>query len=319
MARRLYIPDQVKQCISAHLEREIPRAVSGYLSASEDEDTLTGHLGARLRIDTQNVEIQGSDFPGVWRWSIDYHKFRGRGPGATERILGADGIFELRLDRRAAIDRKSLLFQAKNDWRRDPSLLGQCLRLSTWREAAFVLNYTPNEFQAYSIDQVIRSKGVKQSCPAGKPLQEYLGTDFLDCLIGSTALYYDAHRRKLVWQTMEHRTVATTFKTGHRFRLNIRVPPRWPLDPWPHILEIPSEEVHNHRMEATDDEILAIDPGASEGDAAAAKRNLALTYHPDMLGAYLDRFARQALNRRMQEVNQAYERFCTKKVRSSDP
>jgi hypothetical protein len=30
-----------------------------------------------------------------WTWSIDYTKFRGRGPGAAEKALGADGILEM--------------------------------------------------------------------------------------------------------------------------------------------------------------------------------------------------------------------------------
>jgi len=98
MRRRLYIPDEVKANIRAHLETAIQNTVEGFDSASEDEDTMTGHLGARLQVRVQRVMVpRPNEIPGEWRWAIKYYKFRGRGPAATERFLGADGIFELTL------------------------------------------------------------------------------------------------------------------------------------------------------------------------------------------------------------------------------
>lgn len=54
MARRLYIPAQVLDAISTHLSTAVEKAIQGFWSANEDEDTLTGHLGACLRTGTHS-------------------------------------------------------------------------------------------------------------------------------------------------------------------------------------------------------------------------------------------------------------------------
>ncbi len=137
MRRKLFIPDEVKLSIEKHLHNAINKATEGYLSANEDEDTLTGHVGALLRISNQKVFVKNVEASGTWSWSINYYKFRGRGPKSTENFLGADGIFELIIDYgNNQSSKKSLLFQAKNDWSVDKLLYGQCIKLSTWREAS---------------------------------------------------------------------------------------------------------------------------------------------------------------------------------------
>jgi hypothetical protein len=116
MAHRLYIPAQVLDAISGHISTAVEKAVQGFWSANEDEDTLTGHLGACLKTGTHTVDVTQDEINGPWKWSIDYSKFRGRGKNATESYLGADGILELSLDMGYRRDTKSLLFQAKTDW-----------------------------------------------------------------------------------------------------------------------------------------------------------------------------------------------------------
>ena len=61
---------------------------------------------------------------------------RGRGRGATEKITGADGVFQLELRDLSGriVRRKGLLFQAKNRWRRTSKKL---------REQAAVLAKEP--------------------------------------------------------------------------------------------------------------------------------------------------------------------------------
>jgi hypothetical protein len=105
-------------------------------------------LGSSLRSGLQVINVTNDEINGPWKWSIDYKKFRGRGPNATEFFLGADGILELTLDYGGRKDAKSLLFQSKTEWARDTALLTQAARLSTWREAAIFINYTPSAFYA---------------------------------------------------------------------------------------------------------------------------------------------------------------------------
>lgn len=116
MARRnLYIPEEVKIKIREHISEKYKLSLDGYFSANEEEDTLTGDLGATLRIKNQKVFVRNSiaEIPGEWTWGIDYHKFRGRGPGATENKLGADGLFELTLELGRRVEKKHLCFNQK--------------------------------------------------------------------------------------------------------------------------------------------------------------------------------------------------------------
>src|SRR5216684_2725852 len=151
MRGRLFIPEEVKRSIRVHLQEAVPRAVEGYVSAHEDEDTLTGHLGANLRTGWHRVVIQDPESQNFreWRWELTYYKFRGRGPGATEKVLGADGLFALDLTIGSRTEQKTLLFQAKTaDDAGGRPLLEQSIKLSTWREAAFVLVYSESDFRA---------------------------------------------------------------------------------------------------------------------------------------------------------------------------
>src|SRR5579872_6384585 len=136
MRRQLFLPPEVVAALKEHIDASVSRAVEAFPSGEEDEDTLTGQLGLALKIGEQTVNVSG-EVSGVWRWSIDYTKFRSHGQGATEKVIGADGIVELRLNHGQGEERKTALFQAKKNWRNDPALVAQSIRLSTWKEAAF--------------------------------------------------------------------------------------------------------------------------------------------------------------------------------------
>jgi hypothetical protein len=106
------LPASVIESIQKSYIQGVTQAVKGYRFAQEDEDTVTGALGQALFSDDQAVIVNGA----VYVWRTTYQKFRGRGPNASEHIIGADGIFqiEVRGGQREMIFRKGLLFQAKN-------------------------------------------------------------------------------------------------------------------------------------------------------------------------------------------------------------
>lgn len=315
MPRRLYIPFKVKEDISNHLHLTIAKAVDGYVSACEDEDAMTGHLGGLLRIKNKKVVVpprQQEEIWGVWTWSLDYYKFRGRGKGATETYLGADGLFEFCLNIGNRKETKSLLFQSKLDWNTDSNLLAQSIKLSTWREAAFVINYTHKGFQAILIDDAIKSKGKYSEKVIFTPLERFLDEYFIACLIGDTELKYDARSRKLFWRSMNGQKVCTNFSTNHRFRLNVNAPRRPSSAHIAADIEISPDEIHNYRMSATEEEILSLAGLHSEVEAKNARKTLALTYHPDKFNG-IDEYLESILNRRMGEVNEAYEYVRSKK------
>lgn len=307
MPQTLFIPDEVKDSISRHLYAGTARAVEGYLSGNEDEDTLTGDMGACLRIGTQRVKVENVEIGGNWTWSLTYHKLRGRGRRASESFVGADGLFELSIKWNEQNEqKKSILFQAKNAWiGSDKSLLQQSIKLSTWREAAFVLNYTPTDYEAFSIDEVLRTRASRSQIEDTVSLGSLLSRDFLDCLIGDTDLRYDAKSRKLIWRAANGEMVETKFSIPHRFSVTVKPPKRFTRQK-SRYREIPNTEVSNFRMQANDENILSLKMDHTEKDLSRAKKRLAQVYHPDNYSK-LDPLFQDIMNKRMQDINNSHD------------
>lgn len=314
MPRRLYMPEEVLQSIKKHIGAAIPNAVAGFMSANEDEDTMTGQFGACLRTGVHTVHVDQSEINGPWKWSIDYTKFRGRGKDATERFIGADGIIELSLDWSGRKETKALLFQAKMDWNSDGSLLPQAVLLSTWREASIFINYTENAIEAYSIDSVLRSRGNRSDAKDVLSLADALTEHFLKCKVGSTDLAYDPVARQLRWRAISGVTVATQFSIPHRLRVKVKAPGYKHKLEWDKL--IPKAEIHSHRMAVEPDELFAPLLTDLKIEPKKQLQTLSSTYHPDKLGQ-MESFFKELATRRMQEINAAYAEFKAK-GRSSD-
>ena len=131
MRRQLHIPGQVQRDIATKLTEGVNKTLQDWHSAAEDEDVVTGHLGARLTTHALKILVLEDQRPGVWTWSLGYGKFRGRGQGAPESLLGADGIFELTIESPNEVDTKSLLFQSKMKDAGGRELAEQCAKLSS--------------------------------------------------------------------------------------------------------------------------------------------------------------------------------------------
>ncbi|MEB2776380.1 J domain-containing protein [Algoriphagus sp. D3-2-R+10] len=307
MARRpLSIPEEVKVKIREHISESYKNALDGYYSANEEEDALTGDLGATLRVKNQKVIVKSEKQSGTWTWSINYHKFRGRGPGATESLLGADGIFELSLKEGNYIQKKNLLFQSKMNWKDDPNLIQQTLKLTTWREAAFVLNFTPDVFEAIDLDTVISSRGKRLELTKTKKLDEFLGHDFLNCHVGDMDLKYDGKARKLIWRTNKGETVATKFSIPHRIAVEVKAPTRTHGNDMNYDREIPHDEIYKNRMEASKEDILSLEYNATLKELKKARIGKALIYHSDKF-TFKDDLLNEIMKTRMHEVNQAHD------------
>lgn len=302
MARRIYIPDTVTESITTHINEAVSKAIDGFWSASEDEDSLTGHLGACLRTGTHSIKVIENDISEVWKWSIDYVKFRGRGKNAPESFLGADGIFELTVDTGKSKETKSLLFQAKTDWNHSKDIVEQALMLSTWREAAIGINYTEKLFESFSIDSILNSKGKRAQIKKLTPLNEALTKYFIGCLIGNVTLKYDARSRRLYWRDQTGLYVGVQFSIRNRIRINVESPNNSSNS----VKEIKPEEIHNHRMEVDPDDMIQLILSDQDSTKKNIKRSLAMTYHPDRYTEYA-KFFQDLANRRMQEINSAAE------------
>lgn len=297
------MPIEVLESIKEHISASIPKAVDGFMSANEDEDTMTGQFGACLRTSTHIVNVDNAEIDGPWKWSIDYTKFRGRGKDATESFVGADGIIELSIDWSGRKETKALLFQAKMDWQSDKSLLQQAILLSTWREASLFINYTETAIEALSIDSVLRSRGVRSDAKDILPLADALTEYFLQCKIGSTDLAYDAVARQLRWRAGNGVTVATQFSIPHRLRVKVKAPG------YKHKLEwnklIPKSDIHSHRMAVEPDELIAPLLTSVVPEIKKQMQAISSAYHPDKLGL-MDQLSMDLINRRMQEFNEVF-------------
>jgi hypothetical protein len=307
MAGTVFLPPQVREAIRQHIADSLGKAQAGYWSAYEDEDVLTGQLGGLLRISNQTVESYGQDErPTTYEWSIDYKKFRGRGKRATESLIGADGIFELRVKVGSRQEQKSILFQAKKEWTKDPQVLTQAIKMSNWREAAFILNYKPTGFEAYGIDDTVMMRGQRPTSSSRQDLSTFLSDNFLACKIGDTDLSYDAKSKSLTWRDMQGAMIRTSFDLKHRISIRVKasnIPGS--------VKTIRTKDIHMHRMYAEPADILGV-PSYAKEQAKKAYRVLAQTYHPDTLG-HLDTLLREIAGRRMQEAVDAFAE--TKKKR----
>ncbi len=308
MPRSLAIPDEVQQAIRARLAEALEHAAGAFESAAEDEDTLTGDLCGALRTSRRRVFVAQSvaEIPGEWTWSINYYKFRGRGAGAAESHLGADGLFELTVDYGGHTETKSLLFQAKVEGKQPGALLQQALKLSTWREAAFVLLHSPNGFFAVNIDDAVANQG-RVGTSSRVPLDEFLGRTYVGCLIGDLDLHWDRKRKLLTWRAMNGEIVGVRFSPRHRVRIAIAAPKRGRRIEGIDRIVGPNE-LPQFRMQAVPEDILGLDRAATPAQAKQAHKRLALTYHPDKFPDLADEI-RAFAKRRMQEANVARQKW----------
>jgi hypothetical protein len=306
MPGRLYLPDEVRSAIGNHLRQAIDATIEDYLSASENEDTLVGHFGGKAQIRNQKVMVDNPEVGGVWAWSIEYTKFWSHGGEATENLLGADGILRLAINYGERVEEKATLFQAKIEGRSDRDLLTQCAKLSTWREAAFVLNFRDESIEAVTLDAVLRSSRSASRSLRGEALDEFFEQRFVPCKVGDPYLSYDAVRKVLKWRAMDDRgqdrVVATRFRARHRLGVNVRAP-RHGQSTWSPPL-IKTDDIYKYRMSATVEDIFDLQPGFTEKELNSKRKELADIYHPDR---YVDlkptQEAAEILERRMQEFN----------------
>jgi hypothetical protein len=305
--RNSFLPAELLDVIKKHIQEAVEDALASYYSASEEEDVMTGVLGHSLKSNIQEFEFQGQKL----KWSIDFYKFRGRGGKAAEKFLGADGIFELNILNGTMFElppifRKSLLFQAKNDWTSDKSVYHQSIKMSNWREAAFVINYTENKIESFFLDDAISNQGAKPKKSKGMPLSNFLADHFLPCKIGDTDLEYDAKRKILVWRNMENEWISTKFIAKNRIRFNIKIPERNNFK-FERSDLISNSDIHKHRMKADVQDILAVNILGNEKEIKKAKNDMLGIYHTDRHEKISD-FLLDILKKRSQEINEAVQK-----------
>ena len=193
-------------------------APGGYSSAAEEEDSLTGDFGATLRTGFNELFDQRTGRPWIWR--VTYRKLRGRGPEATEKLVGADGILQIVVSYERRVFIKGILFQAKNAWVSDRTLRRECSQLRPWGDAAVVFDYRPDGYSVYTVEQVLLSRGIHSRAGEPKTMPSFLADSFVACKEGALGLYYRPSTRQLFWPS-EVGLVAADFGVKHRLAIEV--------------------------------------------------------------------------------------------------
>jgi len=218
------VPAPVFDEIQDHLREKGNEAQGGWEAGSDEEDTLTGHVGAVLQTEwSPPLRVDNA----VCQWRIRYKKFRGRGPHAFEKESGADGIVQIEVATPAGpLVHKGVLFQAKKgDARRDRKLSDQLGRMEVLAEGgSAVFVYRENGYRA------IRGRDLLEHMPSGAVARRdddgsqrfgtYLADTFLPCDSGVRGMYFDAVRR-ILFVPSESGVVAIPLDIGHRIGIDV--------------------------------------------------------------------------------------------------
>lgn len=221
------IAGPVYEEISEHIREKCHEAEEGWQSANEDEDTLTGDLGATLR---RGWTTTHDDEGNPWKWRVTYKKFRGRGKGAVEKSIGADGILQIEVENSetgAMID-KGLLFQSKKAGTAAPKKLNEQVENmeDLVPSGSAVFEFGPKKYQAYESAPVLEKRGHIGDVPASAKVRlgDFLADRFLPCRVGRRGLYYDAIRQSLFVPDRTNGLIRIRRELRHRFRIEVRRP-----------------------------------------------------------------------------------------------
>lgn len=180
-----YLPSKLIEEIKQYIKESSLNGEMGWESSNQDEDSLTGDYFSQLRRDW--VEFDD------WAWRITYRKFRGRGKGAYEKEVGADGIFSIEIKKNDQIDTKSIIFQSKkvgND-----KIQEQLRKMEeTLPQGNMVLSFSPDGYYGI-IGQDYNREDKKELT---KRIGDFWGDVFIGCQHGQWGVSYDTNTNKLV-------------------------------------------------------------------------------------------------------------------------
>lgn len=254
------IPDEVKEEIFDHIERSISNSAPfAYRAAAADEDVLTGEFGAALRT-KKTKKVMDDATSALWDISIDYKKARGRGAGALEKVIGADGILQIIVQTPDFTVQKSALFQAKRDWvGADSVLLEQCKKMNNWPHSSFVLNYKADQTEIYNTDDIVRNSGKNNALIRPISVAQFVMDEFIACRVGDLDLEYDVVEGHLLWvdESQNLCSLKAPIKGVTQVKVSTpeRVPrmgklPLYPVGPEKKrkAKKVPKNDIQNHKM-----------------------------------------------------------------------
>ena len=217
------LPDEVISDISEHLIDGCAHGEEGWESGEDEEDTLTGDLGGSLRRKWTTVSTQSGD----WKWRMTYKKFRGRGKGAEEKHIGADGIVEIEIEKaNGEGETKGILFQSKKVTSKGKEKLLEQLRdmEELVPKGSALIEFGPKEYKGFESTEVITADGKIGTIDnnGNNRLGSFLAEKFLPCEVGARGLYYEAPRKTLIIPNQTKGFTRIKAKLKHRFRIEVK-------------------------------------------------------------------------------------------------
>ena len=197
------VPKIIVQKIKEHLINASRIGEDGWEHANQEEDTLTGDYLGQLRT--------GLNRCGNWTWRIKYNKFRGRGQGAYEKTVGADGVITIEVEKNGERQTKSVIFQAKKVGNRQTSLQIEKMQ-ATLPQGNMVLVFGEDGYYAETGNQFRNDLELENR--AG----DYLANIFVGCKNGQWGVEYDGVKNEL--RILDKKKIKTNIK--HRLEIKIK-------------------------------------------------------------------------------------------------
>jgi hypothetical protein len=210
--------ESVRRTLSDHYRAGVAAAVRGQAEDTADGESVTAALGRAL---VGQGELTVADGRTV-RWATRYRRLHGRGGGAPERNLGAEGLFEVEMeDEEKDRSRRTLPFQA---WIGAPGygdalLRGQAKRLSAFPGGGVVINYRSEGYVAVDAGLVAEREATRND---EVDLADVLSRDFIGCRRGSTLYLFEPSLGGVLFVHGSFVTVRR-WSPRHRVRTTLRV------------------------------------------------------------------------------------------------
>lgn len=189
------LPASAMKTIRERYYAAVTAAELGFQYNAGDEDALTGALGQAL---LTPPTIVSDDVGNSFVFAIYHFKIRGRGRGAPEKKLGADGVFQIEVSdtNGKLLRRKGLLFQSKKRWEskgKDTLLSDQASRLAGTPGRGIVVDFDDKGYSTCPCEAAAKAEGNHHRMDKSdfSRLAATLGNDFLECNIGVEGLFYD--------------------------------------------------------------------------------------------------------------------------------
>lgn len=196
------VPEKVVQQIKDHLIEASLIGEDGWEHANQEEDTLTGDYLGQLRTGIKRC--------GDWKWKIKYNKFRGRGAGAYEKTVGADGIITIEIEKDGIRETKSVIFQAKKEGNRQTAVQIDKMQKAL-PQGNMVLVFSKDGYFGET------GKDFENGVAIEKRAGDYLADVIVGCTNGQWGVDYDAIKNEL--RILDKKIPFTYFK--HKLEIKI--------------------------------------------------------------------------------------------------